>query len=271
MPEGHTIHRLALDHTRDLQGRVIEVGSPQGRFEGAELVDGDRFAHADAWGKHLFHHWESGYVVHVHLGLFGKFRRHLGSRPPPRETVRMRLWREAKGKDKQLTLDLSGPTACELLPPKELRALIKRLGPDPLRDDADPELAWKKIQNRRGPIGPVLMDQSVLAGVGNVYRAEALFVHRIHPERPARGVSKAEFDALWDWLVKALHRGVRERAIITAVDESPHGKMLARRPRMSREERLQIYKADRCLECAGPVRRWEMAGRWAYACDRCQT
>ena len=111
--------------------------SPQGRFEGSELVDGDRFIAADAWGKHLFHRWESGHVVHVHLGLFGRFFRFVRARPVPRETVRMRLSRLEPEGD-QLTLDLVGPTACALLSQKEHRALIARLGPDPLRADADP-------------------------------------------------------------------------------------------------------------------------------------
>ena len=268
VPEGHTIHRLALDHAKDLAGRRVRVSSPQGRFEEPELIDGDRFVSADAWGKHLFHRWESGHVVHVHLGLFGRFFRFVRARPVPRETVRMRLSRLEPEGD-QLTLDLVGPTACGLLSRKELHALTARLGPDPLRADADPEKAWEKLRRRRGPIGPLLMDQAVLSGVGNVYRAEALFVHRIHPERPAPGVTRAEFDALWTWLVQALRKGVREKRIITVAEQAAHGGKTRSR-RVPREERLYIYKASRCPECEGPVRRWELAGRFAYACERCQ-
>jgi len=275
VPEGHTIHRLALDHTKELAGKRVRVASPQGRFEGTELIDGARFAHADAWGKHLFHHWDDGHVVHVHLGLFGRFFRFARKAPPPRETTRMRLAAEGGP-----TFDLVGPTACALIDRDELRALLARLGPDPLREDAEPARAFARLQRRRGPVGAALMDQSVLAGVGNVYRAEVLFVHGIHPERPANSIQKPEFEALWSWLVQALRRGVRDKRIIT-VDEAVHGRGAGlgpeegpagrgKRVRLSREERLNIYKASRCPRCKGPVRRWELSGRWAYACEKCQ-
>jgi endonuclease-8 len=264
VPEGHTIHRLALDHTRELGGKRVRVASPQGRFDGAELIDGQRFERAEAFGKHLLHRWEGGQVVHVHLGLFGKFFRWTKHPPPPRETTRMRL----SSLDAPLTLDLIGPTACELLDRAQLHKLLSRLGPDPLRDDADPERAWARLQKSRSSIGAALMNQAVLAGVGNVYRAEALFVQRIHPERPARDVSRAEFDELWSWLARALRLGVQHRRIITvpaALEATP-----AQRRRMARTERVHVYKADRCPRCKTAVRRWELAGRWAYACERCQ-
>ena len=68
MPEGNTIHRLARAHTRDFAGRRIAVSSPQGRFASeARRLDGRRFLRADAYGKHLFHHWSGGLVVHERL------------------------------------------------------------------------------------------------------------------------------------------------------------------------------------------------------------
>ena len=258
MPEGHTIHRLALDHTRDFKGRTLRVSSPQGRFETAALLDGTRFLRAEAHGKHLFHRYAGSRVVHVHLGLFGKFRRHLGREPAPRDSVRMRLVRE----EPLLALDLTGPTACELLTRGEERALRARLGEDPLRDDADPERVWEKLRKRKGPLGVLLMDQAVIAGVGNVYRAEALFVHRLHPLMPSNALTRAQFDALWAWLAAALKNGVRDRAIVTREGGKPH--------RGTRAERVHIYKVNECPACRGPVRRWDLSGRWAYACERCQ-
>ncbi len=262
MPEGHTIHRLALDHTRELRNRVVQVSSPQGRFECAALLDGTKFLRAEAHGKHLFHRYAGARLVHVHLGLFGKFRRHLGREPAPRDTVRMRIVRA----EPLLTLDLTGPTACELLTRGEERALRARLGEDPLSVDAEPGLVWEKLLRRKGPIGVALMDQSLIAGVGNVYRAEALFVNRIHPLMPSNTLQRAQFDTLWSWLVEALARGVRDRRIITvpaAFGKSPI-------PRL-RSERVHIYKSDSCPSCGDKVRRWDLAGRWAYACDRCQS
>ena len=91
MPEGHTIHRIAIDHSRILRGKPVAVSSPQGRFAAdALLVDGVRLKHLEAYGKHLFYHWANGLMGHVHLGLFGRFRVYRGEGPQDGPTVRLR-------------------------------------------------------------------------------------------------------------------------------------------------------------------------------------
>lgn len=242
MPEGHTLHRLALDHATDLVGSPVRVSSPQGRFAGAGAVDGRVFLGAEAWGKHLFHEYEGDALVHVHLGLYGKFTRHEAPPPAPRPTCRMRLETDT------VAIDLVGATRCELLTPEERDAIVDRLGPDPIRPDADRERAWRALQRRRIPIGQALMDQTVVAGVGNVFRAEALFAHGIDPMLPACELDRARFDALWRTLVRLLRKGVRENRI----------------------SGRRVYKQEACHECGTPIRRWDLAGRWAYACPTCQ-
>lgn len=264
MPEGHTIHRLALDHAGQFAGQKVRVASPQGRFAAAAAqLDGRRFLTAEAWGKHLFHRYDSELTVHIHLGLFGKvFHHKLTDRtlPEPRPTVRYRVVTT------EHAIDLVGATACELLTPEEVDGIVARLGPDPIRDDADPELAWQALQRRSVGIGRALMDQSVLAGVGNVYRAEVLFVHGLHPEVASRDVERATFDAMWATLVTWLRRGVKERRIIT-VDPKEIG--LAR-SRIRRADATYVYHQDACRRCSTPIRRFDLAGRWAYACETCQ-
>lgn len=242
MPEGHTIHRLAAEHGRLFAGRPARVTSPQGRFGDAAAVDGAVLVSTDAWGKHLFHEYEGDRIVHVHLGLYGKFTTHELPAPPPRETCRMRV----VGAD--AAVDLIGATCCELLDATGKAAVVARLGPDPLRKDADPGRAWRALQRRRIGIGQALLDQTVVAGVGNVYRAEALKAHGIHPLQPASSLTEDEWKALWKTLVRLLRKGVRE------------GRISGR----------SIYKQDACETCGGPIRRWELAGRWAYACEACQ-
>jgi endonuclease VIII len=261
VPEGHTIHRLARDHRAWFAGERVRVLSPQGRFaDGSALLDGATLERTDAYGKHLFHRYAGGQTVHVHLGLFGRFFTHEGPPPAPRDTVRYRV----VGTER--TIDLVGATACELLGPDEVDAIIARLGPDPIRRGADPERAWAALQRRTIPIGRALMDQSVVAGIGNVYRAEVLFVHGIHPELPANRLSRSQWEAIWSTLVTWLRRGVRERRIIT-VDPDELGKP---RRRMTREESTYVYRSESCLRCGSPVRRWDLAKRWAYACETCQ-
>src|SRR6185437_5932868 len=117
-----------------------------------------------AWGKHLFHHYDGGRVVHVHLGLYGTFTEFAASpAPDPVGQVRMRMVGTAYG------TDLRGPTTCEVVEQAEIAGIVARLGPDPLRRDADPARAWTRISKSRRPVGALLMDQAVIAGVGNVY------------------------------------------------------------------------------------------------------
>jgi endonuclease VIII len=243
VPEGHTLHRLAIDHVADLAGRRVRVTSPQGRFAGAGRVDGQVFVGAEAWGKHLFHEYESGDLVHVHLGLYGTFTRHAPMpAPEPRPTCRMRV------ESTEVVIDLVGATRCAVVSPGERDEVVARLGPDPLRPDADPERAWAALQRRRVPVGQALLDQAVIAGVGNVYRAEVLAAHGIDPMRPSAALRRDEFDAVWRTLVRLMRRGVRENRI----------------------SGRHVYRQEACGRCGTPVRRWDLAGRWAYACPACQ-
>ncbi len=266
MPEGHTIHRLAKDHTRELGGQVLVVSSPQGRFaDGASRVDGVKLCRIDPYGKHLFYRFgaaspERATTIHVHLGLFGKFTRQATSTATSKDTIRLRLENE------RWTIDLTGPTDCRIVEPDEERLIRARLGPDPIRLDADPDVAWQRLSRRKTSVGEALMDQKVLAGVGNVYRAESLFVHGIHPGRPANTLDRAEFDALWSTIVAMLRQGVRDRRIITlGDDELPRA-----RSALKSKEAVYVYKQDRCRRCDTAIARWDLAGRWAYACPTCQ-
>lgn len=260
MPEGHTIHRLARAHDAWFGGQRVSVSSPQGKFPGADLVDRQVFVRAHADGKHLFHDYDGGVSVHVHLGLFGRFFNHEPPPPEPRDTCRMRV---ATGGH---VIDLVGATACEALDPDGVRAITDRLGPDPLRRDADPDLAWAALQRRSVGIGRALMDQAVLAGVGNVYRAELLYVHGLHPEVPARDVPRATWESMWATLVGWLRYGARYGRIVTT-DPDEIGRP---KSRMRRDDRVHVYKRDHCRECGSDIRRWDLAGRWAYACETCQ-
>lgn len=263
MPEGHTLHRLARLHQRRYAGAPVRVSSPQGRFSEAPMLDGRLFTKASAWGKHLFHHYEDGPIVHVHLGLYGTFREIRTPMPEPVGQVRMRLVGADYG------TDLRGPAACEVLDEARVSSILDRLGPDPLRKDAEPEAAWARIGKSRKAIGALLMDQSVLAGVGNVYRSEVLLRHGIDPYRPGRDMDRAEFDALWADLVDLMKIGVRRGRIITVRDEHDHGAPSygPRRPRS------YVYRraGEPCRLCGTPVSAAVMEGRNLFWCPGCQT
>src|SRR3712207_3784631 len=219
MPEGHTLRRLADDLTGAFGRRVVRVSSPQGRFAAeAELLDGSEFLGADSAGKHLFLDFEDERVVHIHLGLYGKFLIHRREAPPPVGQVRLRLVARDPDRDPAYA-DLRGATQCALVTEDHRADVLDRLGPDPLRPGADPAPAWRRISRTHRPIGELLMDQKVLAGVGNVYRAEILFRHRIHPLRPGRTLRRGQFLAMWQDLVELMPRGVRSNRIDTVRPE----------------------------------------------------
>ena len=122
MPEGHILHRLARLHHEWYSGAPVRVSSPQGRFaDGAAAVDGRVLTHADAWGKHLFHHYEGGLAVHVHLGIYGEFTDRELPLGEPVGQVRMRMIGARHGSD------LRGPAACEVLTPGEVESIEARL------------------------------------------------------------------------------------------------------------------------------------------------
>ncbi len=265
MPEGHTLHRLADDLNEAFQGRTVEVTSPQGRFaESAALIDGSLMLEAGAHGKHLFCAFDDARILHVHLGLIGKFA--LGPPAPPVGEVRVRLATPS------VVADLRGPQLCAVETPDEVSAHLAGLGPDPLRDDADPEVAWRRIQRSGRPIGALLMDQTILSGVGNVYRAEVLFRNRIDPHRPGKQLTRRSWLAIWADLLALMPIGVRDNRIDTVREE--HGPEATGRPPRVDDHGGEVYVYRRagqaCLVCGSKVRTELLAGRNLFWCGRCQ-
>lgn len=260
MPEGHTIHRLAQDHDKWFAGQKLIALSPQGRFsDGAQKLSGKVLQKVNAHGKHLFYDWGHS-ILHIHLGLYGKFRNHKNTLPEPRGAVRLRVI----GQDQ--AFDLNGPTACELLTKSQLATLRARLGEDPLRDDADPDIAWHKISRSRSAIGGLLLNQAVIAGIGNVYRAEILFLLGLHPSTPGNTLTRTEFDDIWNLTTDLLKIGKRFNKIIVS-DPKDVGKP---RSKMTRAERLLVYKKEFCGMCETPIDVLKIAARKMYACPVCQ-
>ncbi|MGK5637769.1 Fpg/Nei family DNA glycosylase [Streptomyces sp. URMC 126] len=267
MPEGHTIHRLAADHRALFAGRPVRATSPQGKFaDGAALVDGQVLEEAEAHGKHLFLGFGAAGWIHVHLGLFGKYTLGAAPAPPPTDTVRLRL------ATPDAYADLRGPTACALLTDGEKQAIHDRLGPDPLREDEDPEPAWRRISRSRTSVAALLMDQKVVAGVGNVYRAEVLFRHGIDPYRTGRDLTRSEWDAIWHDLVALMREGVRNNRIDTVrPDHTPEA--MGRPPRVD-DHGGEVYVYRRagqpCHVCGEEIRTAGLAARNLFWCPGCQ-
>jgi len=267
MPEGHTLLRLARDLTTAFGGRPVRVSSPQGRFAAdAALLDGAVCVGAESAGKHLFVELAGERFIHVHLGLIGKFDIAPAPVPAPVGQVRLRL------RNDTAYADLRGATQCDLVGTERRVQILGQLGEDPLRPDADPLRVWDRISRSHRPIGDLLMDQTVLAGVGNVYRAEILFRHRMHPLRPGKTLRKSQFLAMWADLVELMEYGVRTGRIDTVRPE--HTPEAMGRPPRRDDHGGEVYVYRRhgqpCLVCGSRVRTDTLVGRNLFWCARCQ-
>ncbi len=185
--------------------------------------------------------------------------------PPPIGQVRVRLLTE------NAVADLRGPTACEVLDAAAVQAVIDALGPDPLVDDLDEgeQRFVERVRKRRTPIGLQLMDQSVVSGIGNVYRAELLFRARLDPFVPGSSLPDDLVRALWrDW-VHLLRIGVETGQMMTMddLDDEAYRAALA-----NRADRHWVYHREGlpCRVCGTHVTMQLAAGRKLYWCPQCQ-
>jgi len=185
--------------------------------------------------------------------------------PPVVGQVRLRLLTEVT------SADLRGPTACELQSPDEVQATIAKLGPDPLVDDAGEgeERFTSVVRRKPTPIGLLLMDQNVVSGIGNVYRAEILFRARLNPHTPGRDVPEEVVREMWrDW-VRLLAIGVETGQMMTMDDLDPEA---YRRAMAHRDDRHWVYHRAGlpCRVCGTAIVLEEMGARKLYWCPSCQ-
>jgi endonuclease-8 len=300
VPEGHSVHRIAIQFQRNFVGKKAAVSSPQGRFaSGAALLTGREMKSARAVGKHLFLEFEGDRWLRVHLGIYGawdflgsisplsgdgaalrsigapRLRRavHMAETererqvpndpfpPPPIGAVRVRIATATA------VADLRGPTACEVLDPAQVEGVLSRLGPDPVVDSGPraEERFVAAIAGRSAPIGVLLMDQSVVSGIGNVYRAEILFRARLNPHTKGKNVPRDVAVSLWrDW-AHLLRIGVETGHMLTI---DPVNSDADERACANAEDRHWVYKREGlpCRLCGGAIAMEVMASRKLYWC-----
>ncbi|MEJ1091899.1 Fpg/Nei family DNA glycosylase [Microbacterium istanbulense] len=185
--------------------------------------------------------------------------------PPVVGQVRLRLLTDIT------CADLRGPTACVLQTPDEVLGTIAKLGPDPLvGDPAEGEERFVAAVRRKAtPIALLLMDQAVVSGIGNVYRAEMLFRARLNPHTPGRDVPEEVLRELWhDW-VRLLAIGVETGQMMTMDDLDPEAYRAAM---ASRDDRHWVYHRAGlpCRVCGTEIALEEIGARKLYWCPSCQ-
>lgn len=185
--------------------------------------------------------------------------------PPAVGQVRLRLMTDITA------ADLRGPTACVLQTPEEMLATVGKLGPDPLVGDPveNEERFVRAVRKKPTVIALLLMDQSVVSGIGNVYRAEMLFRQRLNPHTPGRDVPEDIVRALWhDW-VRLLAIGVETGQMMTmdGLTGADYRAAMA-----NRDDRHWVYHRAGlpCRICGTEIALEEIGARKLYWCPRCQ-
>lgn len=263
MPEGHSIRHLATVHSYGFVGTQIKASSPQGRFaEGALAINDREMTKTSAHGKHLFLHFDED-IVHIHLGLYGWFTTRKNKGQAAKDSVRLRIVNE------DFISDLVGPTACEMFSLENMKLKINRLGPDPIHDDADPEKAWTKIHKSSRSIGGLLMDQSIIAGIGNVYRAELLFLSNLSPFIEGKYLEKEVFNNIWRDSVRLLKLGSEDGKIKTVEHKHLYDEEVKS---LGHAQNSYVYKrfGEPCRVCSTTVMSIVLDGRTVYWCPSCQ-
>jgi endonuclease VIII len=211
MAEGDTILRLARRIEAKLAGQVLSAAAPnpRGRAAGVERLDGKRLERAAARGKHLLLHFD-GLVLHSHLGMSGGW--HLYDRGAAWRRSRAAAWAVLAGAEREAVQ--FGGTTLRVLPVDRLQRdpQLARLGPDILAVDFDPgpAIAALRAEPDRA-LGDALLDQRLLAGVGNIFKSEGCFAAAVDPWRRLGDLSAQELEAvLWatrEEMLKAVATG----------------------------------------------------------------
>lgn len=259
MPEGDTLHRVAFQISKQIKGKTVEDARARQELQRATELAGTCLANAEARGKHLLLDFDNQMTVHSHLGMTGSWhiypRGERWRKPAHRAALALRF----------ATHDLVcfSPKIIEYDGSKRIRRqpFVSGLGPDLLAEHFDEQEALRRLRGHAAlPLGEALMDQRLVAGIGNVYKSEVLFMQRLNPFRPV-----AEFSD--ETLLECLRTSRRYmRRNLEGLRRKFRGS--------SHGERLWAYrrKGTPCLECRTPIamRRQGEAARSTYFCPRCQ-
>ena len=264
VPEGDTIFRTATTLRHASVGQVVTAAISRVDAPPLDQLVGLAIVNSEARGKHLLIHFESSCVLHTHLGMTGSWHvyRHGQSWYKPERQAAVVLETE------KVICVCFNPKTIELLTAAELcrHRYLGRLGPDLLAVDLDREKEhWKEIERRfrranSRPIGAAIMDQTIVCGIGNVYKSEVLFQCRIDP---FAHVSTLDSVTLHDMLATAKK----------LMSRNLHG--FPRKTRFGSDGvRLWVYgrQGEHCLVCGEPIqlRRQGDLGRSTYWCAVCQ-
>jgi formamidopyrimidine-DNA glycosylase len=245
---GRTLVRVTIHDPR--------LTMPLDPREVAAELEGERVASVERRGKYLVVRLESGAALVVHLRMTGGFP----TAPATHERAEMVL----DDGTRVVYRDVRRFGTWLLLGPEQPgEYLASKVGPEPLGSGFTTAFLQQKLAGRRAPVKAVILDQRVVAGLGNIYADEALWHARIHPLRPAGEVDELELKALRFGIRHALRRGIRRQGANLGDGAYPRGSM---------QDEFSVYgrAGEPCPRCGTPIERTRAGGRGTAYCPGCQ-
>ena len=273
MPEGDSIFRAARALNRALAGRTVtrfdSVFPRLTRIDQDQPLAGRTIERVDARGKHLLMHFSGDLVLHTHMRMHGAWHIY---RPGERWSLPRHEMRIVIETADIHAIAFNVPIAGFVTSSELTRvAAIRDLGPDPLADDFDPAAAVTRILQRAdAEIADALLDQSAIAGIGNIYKSEVLFAGKVNPFASVGTLTREEVERLVALAVKLLRANVRE----SSTGMATYAGFRKTTGRFDPGARFWVYgRAGKpCRRCGTPISRQKQGPnvRSTYWCDRCQ-
>ena len=263
LPEVETIKNELLPHVlgRTVTGvdlfweRIVRQPSAE---EFRSRIIGQRITGLSRRGKYLFFHLSGGEVLVMHMKMTGSL-----------------LVDPSDGRFTRAILHLDNGAALHFWDPRKFgvmwldkddSAVAGKLGPEPLEDNFTTGVLAERLHHRTAPIKPVLLDQSIIAGIGNMYADEALFDAKIHPMRPAGSLSGDEIERLHGSIKRVLVKALQEKGASIRNYIRPDGS-----PGTAHDEFNVAHGVGKnCPRCGTPIRRIVVRNRGTYFCPECQ-
>jgi formamidopyrimidine-DNA glycosylase len=263
LPEVETIKNELLPHVigRTITGLEIfwdkmvrQPAAPEFR----ERVLGRKITDLSRRGKYLFFHLDSGEMLVMHMKMTGS----LLINPPD-------------GNYARAIFQLDGGVAMHFRDPRKFgkmwlaadeSAVMSKLGPEPLDDDFAVNTLAGILHNRKAPVKPVLLDQSIIAGIGNMYADESLYEAKIHPARPANSLTDEEIKRLYRAIRRVLRAAIKNGGASVRNYIRPDGNIGTAHD----EFRVAHGTGKNCPRCGTPIQRIVVRGRGTYFCPECQ-
>jgi len=262
--EGHSVVRWARS-LRSLVGEpLITVELPKRWGDRAAALPGQHLDAVGTHGKHLLLHLSGGSTLHCHAMMYGSWQFGPPGMPlrKPEKNIRLRLTTANSE-----AVFFNGPVV-ELLTDEEFRAheKLNALGPDVLHEDFDRHEAWKRLGTTPSrAIGDALLDQTLVAGIGNIFKSEGLYLAGVNPMAPVGSVTQTQITRIWDVLIPIMESNSRRAGPIVTLDKG-----LRRNG-----ERHWVYRRTgrACYRCGTPIERIRQGQlkRTTYFCPNCQS